>query len=158
MSAGDLLFEEFVLVRCEQCAMPFYMTKALLESQKKNYRHTTCPIGHSTFITTSVGTGRSGTGASESFVATRCPNCALLFYPTNALIDMRRGDHRNFWCPMGHSMSFLDTAKAPDKVVKMQTETEEKTVEDKTSTEPDVLVRERRHVGEVLPCHSDRST
>ena len=46
---------------------------------------------------------------TTTFVIIDCPNCGSLFGITTEL-DHRRGeDGKQFWCPLGHSMSYHET-------------------------------------------------
>lgn len=50
-------------------------------------------------------------GHLELFVSD-CPNCGVVFAIPTTLEDRRREDHRTFYCPNGHSMSFQGPTEA----------------------------------------------
>lgn len=43
---SDPVTETFVLVRCANCLMPFYLTTAFVEQRRKDHQGFMCPIGH----------------------------------------------------------------------------------------------------------------
>ena len=48
-----------------------------------------------------------------TFTTVDCPNCGLTFAITKDFDNRRRDDHRTFYCPMGHSMSYNGPSSTP---------------------------------------------
>lgn len=60
------------------------------------------------------------------FYVTDCDGCGVIFAITKQLEERRREDHKSFWCPNGHSMSFGENTKEKElREAKRKAEREE---------------------------------
>lgn len=59
-----------------------------------------------------------------TFTTVDCPNCGLTFAITKDFENRRRDDHRTFYCPMGHSMSYNGPSEAERRAQQAEKEAE----------------------------------
>lgn len=102
-----------------------------------------------------------GLNASVSLASLTCCNCGMTFAMPQTIMDERRKDHVNFYCPSGHTQHFpheSDVEKLKKQVERLQKEKEWAQQESKVNAEAAnkaerslTRLRKRAKAG-VCPC------